>query len=259
MRSILRVIQSIGRRTIAFYREFGRLNILTLNIARNLRWLLKDRELVVEQMMQIGVKGIPLITVVSIFAGAVSAWQAAYQLEGIMPLDFLGSAAGKGILLEMGPVLTGLVIAGRNGASIAAEIGTMRVTEQIDALESMAIDPVRYLAMPRVVAATIMIPVVVVFADTIAMGGAFSVAYLVYNQGAPVFFGAFQDFFTMTDLVMSLTKGLVFGFSTALIGVHVGLQALGGAKGVGLVAIQSFVYSSAAILITDFVLAAIIL
>lgn len=256
---ILSLFQSIGRYTIAFFREFGSLNFLIFRIGKNLKTLRKDWDLLVEQMIQIGVRGLPLVTVVSIFAGAVSAWQAAYQLAGLMPLDFLGSAAGKAIILEMGPVLTGLVIAGRNGGSIAAEIGTMHVTEQIDALESLAIDPVRYLAVPRVVAAIIMIPVVVIYADTIAMGGAFTVAYLVYNQGAPIFFGAFQDYFVITDLVLTLTKGLVFGFSTALIGVHVGLRARGGAKGVGRAAIQSFVYSSAVILIADFLLATIIL
>ncbi len=255
----MRILRSIGHHTLRFFQQFGSLNILILQIGKNLRWLLKDRDQIVEQMMQIGVRGLPLITVVSIFAGAVSAWQAAYQLQNLMPLDYLGSAAGKAILLEMGPVLTGLVIAGRNGASIAAEVGTMHVTEQIDALESMAIDPVRYLAVPRVVAATVMIPVVVIFADTIAMGGAFSVALLVYNQGAPIFFGTFMDYFVITDLIMSVTKGVVFGFSTALIGVSVGLNAFGGAKGVGLAAIESFVYSSAAILITDFVLAMILL
>ncbi|MCF7805076.1 MAG: ABC transporter permease [Candidatus Marinimicrobia bacterium] len=209
--------------------------------------------------MQIGVRSLPLVTVVSIFAGAVSAWQAAYQLAGLMPLDFLGSAAGKAVLLEMGPVLTGLVIAGRNGASIAAEIGTMRVSEQVDALESMAIDPVRYLAMPRVLAATIMLPIVIVFADAIAMGGAFAVANLVYNQGANVFFGAFRQYFVVVDIVVSLVKGLVFGFTTSLIGVHVGLATFGGAKGVGNAAIRSFVYSSAVILINDFLIAMIIL
>lgn len=259
MMGTLKIIQFIGRNVISFFREFGSLNLLIYRVGRNLRTLFKDWDLLIEQMVQIGVRGLPLITVVSIFAGAVTAWQAAYQLSGLLPLNILGSATGKAVILEMGPVLVGLVIAGRNGASIAAEIGTMHVTEQVDALESLAIDPVRYLAVPRVVAATIMIPVVVVYADTIAMGGAYAVAYLVYNQGAPIFFGAFRDYFVITDLIVSLAKGLVFGFSAALIGVYVGLRATGGARGVGLAAIQSFVYSSATILVTDFVLAAIIL
>jgi len=257
--SPLKPFQFVGQQTIAFIREFGSINYLILQIFRNLANCFRDRDLLVEQMMQIGVRALPLVTIVSIFMGAVSAWQAAYQLTGLMPLNLLGPAAGKAIVLEMGPVLTGLIIAGRNGASIAAEIGSMRVTEQIDALESLAIDPVRYLAVPRVLAATIMLPVVVVYADLIAMGGAYAVANLIYNQAAAVFFGTYFQHFTMIDVMMSLTKGVVFGFTTSLIGVYVGLSTTGGAKGVGAAAIKSFVISSAVILINDFLLATIIL
>jgi phospholipid/cholesterol/gamma-HCH transport system permease protein len=256
---ISRFFRFIGQRTITFFREFGGINVLIGRIIVNLKHLFKDWDLFIEQCMQIGVQALPLVTVVSVFAGAVSSWQAAYQLEGLMPLDYLGSAAGKAILLEMGPVLTGLVIAGRNGASIAAEIGTMHVTEQIDALESMGIDPVRYLAVPRVLAATIMIPVVVIYADTIAMGGAFMVANVFYDQAANIFFNTFRIYFLPIDLIMSITKGFVFGFSTALLGVYVGLRTRGGAKGVGSAAIRSFVYSSATILVMDFILATVIL
>lgn len=257
--AIQRLVRYIGKNSLQAFSELGSIALLIVRIGANLPSLLKDRDLFIDQAMQIGVRSLPLVTVVSIFAGAVSSWQAAYQLAGIMPLDFLGSAAGKAILLEMGPVLTGLVIAGRNGASIAAEIGTMQVSEQIDALESMAIDPVRYLAMPRVLAATIMLPVVIVFADIIAMGGAFAVANIVYDQGANVFFGTFREYFAVEDAVVSLVKGLVFGFTTALIGVYVGLNTVGGARGVGDAAIKSFVYSSAVILVNDFLIAMIIL
>ena len=100
-------------------------------------------------MEHIGVNSLPLVVIIAVFTGAVAAWQAAYQLKGIAPLSFLGAATSRAIITELGPVLTGIVIAGRVGASIAAELGTMKVTEQIDALETMAINPVRYLAMPR--------------------------------------------------------------------------------------------------------------
>jgi len=253
------LLRAIGRRTLSFIREFGGIHVLIGRIIRNLGTLVHDRDLLAEQMMQIGVRSLPLVSVVSIFAGAVSAWQAAHQLAGIMPLDFLGSAAGKAVILEMGPVLTGLVIAGRNGASIAAEIGSMRVTEQVDALESLAIDPVRYLAVPRVVAGTVMLPVVVVFANTVAMLGAFLVANLVYFQGPAEFFGSFREHLEMIDIVVSLVKATLFGFTTALLGSYVGLRAAGGAKGVGSAAIRSFVYSSAAILVNDFLVAMVIL
>lgn len=255
----LQPFQKLGKHTLNFFAEFGAVHLLIGRMAVNLRSLTKDWDLLVSQMMQIGVQSLPLVTIVSIFAGAVSAWQAAYQFGGIVPMSYLGPATGTVMILEMGPVLTGLVIAGRNGASIAAEIGSMRVTEQIDALESMAIDPVRYLAVPRVLAATIMLPVLVIFADFIGMIGAFAVANLAYDQSVSVFFGSYREYFAVTDLVVSLSKGLVFGFTTALVGVHVGLQTEGGAKGVGASAIKAFVFSAAVILINDFLVTTIIL
>ncbi|MCL4279382.1 MAG: ABC transporter permease, partial [Ignavibacteriaceae bacterium] len=112
-------------------------------------------------MQHIGVDSLPLVVIIATFTGAVAAWQAAYQLKGIAPLSLLGGTTSRAIITELGPVLTGIVIAGRVGASIAAELGTMKVTEQIDALEIMAIDPVRYLAMPRFLAAILMMPVLV--------------------------------------------------------------------------------------------------
>jgi phospholipid/cholesterol/gamma-HCH transport system permease protein len=113
---------------------------------------------IVKQMSAVGVGSLPLVVLVAMFTGAVTAVQAAYQLEGMVPLRYIGSVVQKGVLIELGPVLTALVCGGRVGASIAAELGTMRVTEQIDALETMAIPPVRYLILPRVIATTIMPP-----------------------------------------------------------------------------------------------------
>ncbi len=253
------LLRIIGRRTLKFFREFGGIHMLVARIVRNLGTLIRDRDLLIDQMVQIGVRSLPLISVVSVFAGAVSAWQAAHQLAGIMPLDFLGSAAGKAILLEMGPVLTGLVIAGRNGASMAAEIGSMVVTEQVDALESLAIDPVRYLTVPRVVAATIMLPVIVIYADAIAMLGAYIVANVVYYQSAVEFFASFREYLEMMDILVSLIKAVLFGFTTSLIGCYVGMQTTGGAKGVGSSAIRAFVFSAAVILINDFLVTMIML
>lgn len=258
MMSILKPFQKLGRLTLSFFREFGSLQLLIGRVVVNLRTLLKDWDLLIDQMMQIGVQALPLVTVVSIFAGAVSAWQAAYQFGGIIPMSYLGAATGAAMILEMGPVLTGLVIAGRNGASIAAEIGSMQVTEQIDALESMAIDPVRYLAVPRVIAATIMLPILVIFADFIGMMGAFVVANLAYDQSAFVFFGSYKEHFAQADIIVSLVKGLLFGFTTALVGVHVGLETSGGARGVGASAIKAFVFSAAIILINDFLVTTIV-
>ena len=205
-------------------------------------------------MEHIGVNSLPLVIIISVFTGAVAAWQAAYQLKGIAPLSFLGGATSRAIITELGPVLTGIVIAGRVGASIAAELGTMKVTEQIDALETMAINPVRYLAMPRFLASILMMPVLVIFANTIAVMGAYIVSNYFLNVSFSVFFISVKRFFVFSDLIAGLIKTIFFGGVTALLGCHIGFQTEGGAEGVGLSTIRSFVMSAALILILDYVL-----
>ncbi|GIK20760.1 MAG: ABC transporter permease [Ignavibacteriota bacterium] len=205
-------------------------------------------------MEHIGVNSLPLVLIIAIFTGAVAAWQAAYQLKGIAPLSFLGGATTRAIITELGPVLTGIVIAGRVGASIAAELGTMKVTEQIDALETMAISPVRYLAMPRFLASVLMMPVLVVFANTIAVLGAYIVSNYFLGVSFAVFFNSVNRFFNFSDLISGLIKTVFFGGVTSLLGCHIGFKTTGGAEGVGLATIRSFVISAALILILDYVL-----
>jgi phospholipid/cholesterol/gamma-HCH transport system permease protein len=205
-------------------------------------------------MEHIGVNSLPLVLIIAVFTGAVAAWQAAYQLKGIAPLSFLGASTSRAIITELGPVLTGIVIAGRVGASIAAELGTMKVTEQIDALEIMAINPVRYLAMPRFLAATLMMPVLVVFANAISVLGAFIVSNYFLGVSFAVFFESVKRFFLIQDLMSGLVKTVFFGGVTSLLGCHIGFRTEGGAEGVGLSTIRSFVLSAALILILDYVL-----
>ena len=205
-------------------------------------------------MEHIGVNSLPLVLIIAVFTGAVSAWQAAYQLKGIAPLSFLGGATTRAIITELGPVLTGIVIAGRVGASIAAELGTMKVTEQIDALETMAINPVRYLAMPRFLAAIIMMPILVIFANSIAIIGAYIVSNYFLGVSFAVFFNSVNRFFNIMDLVSGLIKTVFFGAVTSLLGCHIGFKTVGGAEGVGLATLRSFVLSAALILILDYVL-----
>jgi len=151
-------------------------------------------------------------------------------------------------------VLTGIVIAGRVGASIAAELGTMKVTEQIDALESMAISPIRFLAMPRFLASIVMLPILALFASFIAVFGAFLVSNYFLGVSPAVFFQSVKQYFQLYDLFTGLVKTVFFGAVTSLIGVHNGLRTGGGAEGVGNATIRSFVLSAALILILDYVL-----
>ena len=237
-----------------FFQEFGQFSNLVFGIIKNLKTIPRSRDIIFYQMEHIGVNSLPLVIIIAIFTGAVSAWQAAYQLKGIAPLSFLGGTTSRAIITELGPVLTGIVIAGRVGASIAAELGTMKVTEQIDALETMAISPVRYLAMPRFLAAIVMMPILVMFANFIAVMGAFVVSNYFLNVSFAVFFQSVRRFFSLKDLIGGLFKTVVFGAVTSLLGCHIGFRTHGGAEGVGLSTIRSFVLSAALILILDYVL-----
>lgn len=251
---ITRFFSKLGRVTINVFSEIGQVAQLLFKIVRFFPNVIKSRSLVLYQMEHIGVNSLPLVLIIAIFTGAVAAWQAAYQLKGIAPLSFLGGATSRAIITELGPVLTGIVIAGRVGASIAAELGTMKVTEQIDALETMAISPVRFLAMPRFVAAIIMMPLIVIFANVIAVFGAFVVSNYFLDVSFAVFYFSVKRYFEVSDFMAGVIKTIFFGGVTALLGCHIGLRTEGGAEGVGLATIRSFVLSAALILILDYVL-----
>lgn len=248
----------LGNRTLNFLQEFGQISLLFLNVTRFFPKVFKNRKLVLAQMEHIGVDSLPLVVIIAVFTGAVAAWQAAYQLKGLAPISFLGTATSRAIITELGPVLTGIIIAGRVGASIAAEIGSMKVTEQIDALETMGISKIRYLAMPRFLASIIMLPILIIFANAIAILGAYLVSNFFLNVSYAVFFDSVKRFFTMSDFIFGMFKGMMFGGVTALLGCHIGFRTEGGAEGVGLATIRSFVVSSAAILILDYVLWSIV-
>lgn len=254
----LKGLRIIGKSTIALCKELGAYSILLYRIASFSKSLIRDRHLLMEQMFRIGVKSLPLVTVVSLFTGAVSSWQAAYQFRGIISLDFLGTAVSAAIFIELSPVLTGLVVAGRVGASIAAEVGTMVITEQVAALETLAIDPVRHIAAPRFHAGWIMLPVLVVYSYFLAHIGAFVVAGALLNISAATFFTSVQNHFELHNVISGLIKALVFGGGTALIGSSIGFSTEGGAKGVGESTIRAFVASSTFILIADYILAVIL-
>ncbi|MBS1902272.1 MAG: ABC transporter permease [Bacteroidetes bacterium] len=218
----------------------------------------RDRRLLLKQMEHIGVGSLPLVLVIGFFTGMVSAWQAAYQFKGLISFTLIGGTVSRAIFIELGPVLAAIVIAGRVGASIAAELGTMKVTEQIDALESLGISPIRYLSTPRVVAATLMVPILTIFANMIALIGAVVVSNFFLGLTNKTFFDSVRQYFHVKDVLAGVFKSVFFGNVTALIGVHVGLKTSGGAEGVGNSSIRAFVLAAASILILDYVLWTII-
>ena len=251
---IISFIRKIGEITSNFLQEVGQVSNLFFSILKFTPKLYKGRKILLFQMEHIGVNSLPLVIVIAVFTGAVAAWQAAYQLKGVAPISFLGTATSRAIITELGPVLTAIVIAGRIGASIAAELGSMKVTEQIHALETMGISPVRYLAMPRFYASLLMMPILVVFANVIAVAGAYIISNYFLGVSYAVFFDSVKRYFLVSDFIFGMTKGMIFGAMTSLLGCHIGFRTTGGAEGVGASTIRSFVLSAAMILILDYLL-----
>lgn len=223
-------------------------------VGLNLRFVFRDRKRLIYQLDHVGVNSVPLVLLVGFFAGAIIAWQAAYQFTGLAPLSVLGGQVARVIVMEMGPVLTALVISGRIGASMTAEIGTMLVTEQVDALRTMALDPVRYIVLPRVLGLSLMMPILTMLANAIAIFGAYIVADYFLDITPQVFLDSIKSYFLPIDLWGGLIKSFVFGVIISLVGCYMGLNAGNGARGVGKATIRSFVLSAILILIGDFFL-----
>lgn len=252
---MLFLVEAIGRKIIRFVREFGQITILAISTLRYFPRVIKDRRLVFDQMAVIGADSLPLVILIGAFTGAIAALQATslfekFNLIGIAR-PFIGSSIATVVFQELTPVLTALVIAGRVGGSMAAQLGTMKVTEQIDALEMMAIDKNRFLGMPRAIATLIMMPVLAVFSNAVALAGGYLLTMIKFEFSSAVFFDSVIRFFQMHEILLGLFKSFVFGGVTALIGVHVGFNTTGGAEGVGNSTVRAFTLSAASILIID--------
>ncbi len=243
------------RRALDGFAEVGRIALLVGDTFRYSGRGLRSFGLTIQQMSSIGVDSLWLVFVVSLFTGAVAAVQAAYQFSTVVPLKYIGSVILRSVIIELGPVLTALIVGGRVGASIAAELGTMKVTEQIDALEAMAVNPVRFLVVPRVAAALIMLPVLTVFANAIAIFGGFVVSVTSIGVSPHTYVVGLQQFFFLKDLWSGLIKALFFGGIIGWMGCYYGFRTEGGAEGVGIATTRAVVASCVLVLISDYVLA----
>ncbi len=252
------IFACVGRKTLTFFEDIGGLVIMVRDIILGLPKAFTRFHLTAEQMLMMGVNSLPLVAIVSVFTGAVTAVQAVYQISDYVPMRYLGTAVGKAVMIELAPVLTALVVAGRVGAGIAAELGTMKVTEQIDALKTLALDPVEYLVVPRIVAGLIMLPVLTIFADAVALAGGLGISATTLNVPPHVFLNSLKSFFKSMDLFSGLAKAFVFGGIISIIGCYQGFRTRGGAEGVGRSATKAVVLASVLILIADYVVASIL-
>ena len=209
---------------------------------------------IIEQMDQLGVGSLPIVILTGLFAGMALAIQLAVELVVFGAQSYLGRAVGVSIVREMGPVLTALMVAGRVCAGITAEIGSMNVSQQIDALRVLGTDPVKKLVTPRLVGGIIMLPVLTVLSDSVAMLGGFAVSSLISHQSSPVYWSSAGQAFTFQNLFGGVIKPFVFGFIIAMVGSHYGLQTQGGTRGVGRYTTHAVVVASVLILVFNFLI-----
>lgn len=256
---LLRPLRLPGRLILTGLAHFGRFSLLVREMLRGVPewqiWLPRT----VTESYNIGVGSLPIVVVISAFAGAVTAFQSGYQWQSSLPLYVLGTLIVSTIVLELGPVLIGLVLSGRIGARYAAELGTMRVTEQIDALESLGRSTASHLILPRVIAGFLMVPVLTIVADLIAIAaGWWSVKQVLPMTNEDFTYGA-QYYWRPFDGYYSVIKAFFFGGAIALISCYMGFNTKQGAEGVGKATTGAVVASSVVILIINALLARILL
>lgn len=241
----------IGRVTLGLLSAFGHFSRFVAESGRALADLRTWPGLTVMQMRKLGLNSLPIALFLSAFTGIVLALQASYTFTGAIPLYFVGTLVGKTMILELGPVLTGLALSGRIGANIAAELGTMRVSEQIDALETMAYNPVSYLVLPRVIAGVIMFPIIVIFGDVVGIFFGLVTSMAMLDMSAQTFIRGLRLFHQHFDIIYSVIKCLSFGFVITIIGCYQGFHTRGGAEGVGVATTRAVVTSGMLILVLD--------
>jgi phospholipid/cholesterol/gamma-HCH transport system permease protein len=248
------VAASLAQTLLRPLERAGESTLLFLAILRRLPFILRRPDLLVEQLLRMGIASIPLVLVISLFIGAVTAVQARYQFHGLIPDNYLGTAIAKFVIIESGPVLTALVLAGRVGAAIAAEIGTLKEKEELDAMTVMDLDPLRYLALPRLLAGFIAVPLLVIFSCLCALVGGWLVARFSFGLTSQSYIQGTRFLFQGYDVGVGLVKAFCFGGVVAFTGFHEGLRAGSGARGVGQAAMRAVVSACVWILVLDFLI-----
>lgn len=254
LRATVAWITDLGGLFVTWIEGLGSIALFTLS---TLRWLitrLPRRETLLPNFYQIGVLSLPVVALTGTFIGMVLAAQSYSQFRAVHLETRLGAVINMSLVRELGPVLAATMLAGRVGSAMAAELGTMRVTEQIDALASMGANPIYYLVVPRLLGSVILIPALTIMADFMGVvgGASFSIFYL--NIDSHQFFSNSQKFVGTFDLFIGIFKSVFFGGAIALISCHRGFYCDPGAEGVGRAATGAFVFSFVTILVLDFFL-----
>lgn len=254
------MIRAIGRYTIGFISEVGSVTLLMMQTIRAFFHRPFPLANLFEQMVKIGWNSLPVTFFTALATGAILSLQTGYALMSQMKgsEQFVGGVVALAVARELGPVLCALMVGGRAGSGITAEIGTMKVTEQIDALYTLSADPIKFLVVPRVLAGFIMLPVLTIFTDFVAIIGGMLVGVLELGVNETQYLRTTLDFISMKDVSIGLIKSLVFGIIITLLSSYQGFRTGGGAEGVGKATTRAVVIVSMSILFWDYALSSLL-
>lgn len=257
MRAVLNLIDQLGRGVIRYVEEMGKILLLFLSaISWMVRAPLKVRN-VLKQMEFVGVKSIYVVVLTGLFTGMVLALQSYHGFRMFSAESMVGGMVALSMTRELGPVLTSIMVTARAGSAMAAELGSMRVTEQIDALAVMAANPIQHLIVPRIIAGVMMVPILTVISDFIGIAGGYFVGVELLGINQAAFFKNITKLVALNDLYNGLVKAAVFGLILSLVGCYKGFNTKGGAEGVGRATTEAVVLASISILIADYFLTAL--
>jgi phospholipid/cholesterol/gamma-HCH transport system permease protein len=255
---MLEFLASTGRVFFVFLASTGRLALFAIDAIMHCFRPPFYLRLIGQQMIDIGYYSLPVVGLTAIFTGMVLALQTHTGFSRFSAEGAVATIVVLSMTRELGPVIAALMVAGRIGAAIAAELGTMRVTEQIDALSTLSTNPFKYLVVPRLLAGTIMVPVLVLVADIVGVFGGFLVATSKFGFNPAGYIGQTTDYLQREDVLTGLIKAAVFGFIVALMGCYHGYHSRGGAQGVGAATTHAVVSASIMILLSDYLLSSIL-
>jgi phospholipid/cholesterol/gamma-HCH transport system permease protein len=255
---MLGLFNIIGFWILRFLEESGRVMILFL---KTVHFILRppfDIRNLLKQIEYVGVKSIPVVLITGGFTGMVMALQSYTGFKRFNAEAFVGTVVALSMTRELGPVLAGLMVSGRVGSAMAAELGTMQVTEQIDALYTLAINPIKYLVVPRFLASLIVMPILTAFADVVGILGGYLISVLLLGTNPTIYVRRTYDYLDLEDVYIGLLKACIFGMIIATIGCYQGINTRGGAEGVGKATTNAVVISSLLILVANYFVTALL-
>lgn len=248
---VTRPLGALGRGFRGVAGHAGEIWFLLVRSARAVLTLRVSLASVLQQIHVMGVQSIPIVLVTAVLAGIVTSQQGGYQFQGSIPLYILGSIVVASVVLELGPVLTAVVLVGRVGARITAELGTMQVSEQIEAFHAVGRDPIAVIAAPRILAGIIVVPILVGIADIVGIFSGMVAAEMSAGLGPEAFLYGARLYWHSWDLFYSFAKAVTFGFAIPVIAIHMGFRTRGGAAGVGRTTTASVMFMTLTVLILD--------